>query len=226
MASDTLNTIQQKIATIIDQNTTVPTPGGTAWEVRRNYINRAIEEWGHAYDWDALRRTTYLSVTGDATATVSLPGDFREMSSFPVNYSSGVANGEQWPEIQPQEITQHDITTKYFYILGNRGDGFNLIWNPGSLSSGASVFIQYYAYPTSLASPASMSPVPDPEYLVDRAVAYIYEMRNDGRFQEVEAKAREKLLLMIDDENVKSKAYRNRVETPEKLYYGFRLGRD
>ena len=223
--ADTLSTIQTKIAVLVDQTTTAPTAGNAEWELRRTFINRAIEEWGQAYNWDAMRRISYLSVSGGAS--IALPGDFRKTAGFPVLYTDGaVTTGEQWPEIQPNEASGKSSTEKFYYILGNRGEGFTMIWNPGTLTSGASLLLQYYSFPTSLSTTTSVAPVYDPEYLVDRTVAYIFEMRNDGRFQEVEAKARERLLLMIDNENEKSRAYRNRVETPEKLYYNFRIGRD
>ena len=200
--------------------------GGAEWNLRLKYINRAYEEWANAYEWEALRQTQYLSITGVSQASITLAGNFHKMAAYPLNYSGGVSGGEEWPEIQPNERKLYSDTDNYFYILGNRGAGHTMIWNPGTLASGASIFIQYYSFPSSLASPADIPVISDPEFLVERAIAYVFESRSDARFQEIEAKAREKLLLAIDNENTKSKAYKNTIETPERLYFSFRLGRD
>lgn len=221
---DTLTTLQQNIAITVDQSTDTPTIGGAEWELRRFYINRALKEWSEAYNWESLRRTTWLSTPQGST--VSLPADFKKMAAYPVLYSPQYTSGQQWPEIQPNEIMQHDSTEQYFYVLGNFAEGKSMIWNPGTLASGSSLFIQYYSVATSLASPGSISQCPDPEFIIDKAIALLYQSRNDQRFQLMETKARERLLQMIDNENEKSRAYTNRIETPERLYYGFRVGRD
>lgn len=222
MAYDT-NEIQARVASLVDQSTTPPTAGGAEWNLRLKYINRAYEEWANAYEWEALRQTQYSTVT--ASASISLPGNFHKMAAFPLLYN-GVTGGEEWPEIQPNEKKLYSDTDKYFYLLGNRGNGFTMVWNPGTLASGASLFIQYYSFPSSLASPADVPVIPDPEFLVERSIAYVFESRSDARFQEIEAKAREKLLLMVDNENAKARTYKNTIETPERLYFGFRFGRD
>lgn len=225
MAYD-VSEIQRRMAFTLDQSATAPTTGGSEWNVRLGAINRALEEWGHAYDWSGLKQGVFISITGVSQASISLPANFKKMVGFPVLFTGGVQGGQSWPQIESHEKPLYDSTQDYFFLLGSRGQGHTMIWNPGTLASGASLYLEYYSFPSSLASPADLTPVYDPEYLVDRATAYILEARSDGRFQEIEDKAREKLLLMVDNENAKSKAYKNRVETPEKLYYGFRIGRD
>ncbi len=221
----TLDNIQTKMAATLDQSTTTPTQGGSEWNVRKEFINRAVEEWSNAYDWEALKQNSFITVTGVSQASLTLPTSFRKMAAFPLNYSYGIEGGKPWEEIQSSEIKLRSLTDSYFYVLGNRGDGFTMIWNPGTLASGASLFIQYFSFPTSLVSPADVSDISDPEYLVDRAIAYVLEARSDARFQEVEQKAREKLLLMVDNDNVKGESYDNTVKTPERLI-NFRIGRD
>ncbi len=222
--ADTLTTLQQKIATRVDQTTTTPTVAGNEWEWRRSFINQAIEEWNNAYDWEVLRKVEFLTLTSSAQVTISLPSAYKKTAAYPINYSTGIDGGEQWPEIQPNEIKLHATTDNYYYVLGTRGS-FNMIWN-GSIPSGASIQIQYWSYPTSLVSPNDSVIVGDPDFIVDRVSAFIFESRNDGRFQQLEAKAREKLLLMVDNDNFKGAAYVNKIQTPENLYHDFRLGRD
>ena len=219
----TLYDIQSRIAATVDQTVTPPSAGSAEWELRRSFINRAIEEWGQAYDWDTSRRTEFLNITSGPT--VALPMDFKKMSGFPLLFGD-VAEGEGWPEIQEHEAKRYTVSDHYYYINGDRANGYFMMWHPATLSSGASLMIQFYSFPTSLASPASMSVIGDPEFVVDRSIAYIFQSRNDARFQQFEAQAREKLLLMIDTDNERSRAYRSRVETPERAYHDFRLGRD
>lgn len=223
MAYD-LTEIQTRMAYTLDQSTSPPTAGGNEWNLRMGFVNRAYEEWSGAYEWEVLRTPYWAGITGVSQASVTLPTGFRKMASFPLNYSTGVTGGEQWPEILPHETKLYDTSDDYFYILGYRGS-FTMVWNPGTLASGASLYLEYYKYPTSLASPADVPVIQDIEFLVDRAIAYVFETRSDARFQEVEAKARDKLLQLIDNENTRSKMYENAIITPERKQ-SFRFGRD
>jgi hypothetical protein len=101
-----------------------------------------------------------------------------------------------------------------------------MVLNPTDQASGASLYIEYYAYPNGVSLSTDTLVIPDPEFLVDRAMAYILQSRNDARFQQFEAQAREKLLLQIDNENEKSMAYRDKISCPEEKYFQFRIGRD
>jgi hypothetical protein len=167
-------------------------------------------------------------VIGDSQGSLTMPVDFRKMARMPVYYSGGVAGGEEWSEIIPDEIGMHRSSGKYFYMLGNRGDGNTMVWNPATMASGASVMITYFSFPTSLISPADSVPLENPEFLINRTIAYIFEARSDSRFQGFEARARENLLGMVDNQNDKSRAFgeNNNVKTREEKYWGFRIGRD
>jgi hypothetical protein len=122
----------------------------------------------------------------------------------------------------------YDSTDKFFYILGNRGDGQTMIWNPATIASGASMMITYFAFPTSLTSPANIPPMENPEFIINRTIAYIFEARSDARFQGFESRARENLLQQIDNQNDKGAAFmqNKNVKTQEQKYYNFRIGRD
>ncbi len=226
--SSTLNSIQSDIASVVDQSTTVPTQGGDEWNLRKSWINRAIEEFGHAYDWEALRKTLWVSVTGVSQGSLTMPLNLRKMARPPLYYSSGVVGGEEWSEILPEEIGIRNSTDKFFYMLGDRGNGKTMIWNPATIASGASLMITYFAFPTSLSSPADVLFLENPEFIVNRTIAYIFEARSDSRFQGFEVRARENLLSMIDNQNDKSRAFGENanVKTREERYWGFRVGRD
>ncbi len=216
------------MAAVVDQSVTPPTAGGSESELRKSWVNRAIQEFGEAYDWESLRKVKWLSVTGVSQGSLTMPADFRKMARMPVYHSGGVSGGEEWSEIIPDEIGIYHSTDKYFYMLGDRGNGNTMIWNPATIASGASIMITYFAFPTSVVSPADIIPLENPEFLVNRTIAYIFEARSDSRFQGFEARARENLLGMVDNQNDKSRAFgeNDNVKTREEKYWGFRVGRD
>lgn len=223
--------IQSRIASLVDQTVDTPTAGGAEWNLRLKYVNRAIEEWGQAFDWESLRRTYWPSVTGVSQASISLPTDFRKMAGFPRYHSGGVSGGEEWNEVKPEEIGLYVSSDKYFYVLGNRAEGHTMVWNPGTMTSGASLVISYYSFATSLSSPANTIVMADPEFIVHRVAAYIFESRSDARFQETETKARETLLQMIENDQVAKYASYGagtdkNVQTDDRLFHSFRIGRD
>lgn len=224
----TLNDVQINVAAVVDQSVTPPTAGGSESELRKSWINRAIQEFGEAYDWESFRKIKWLGVTGVSQGSLTMPADFRKMARMPVYYSSGVAGGEEWSEIIPDEIGMYHSTDKYLYMLGDRGNGHTMIWNPATIASGASIMITYFAFPTSVVSPADIIPLANPEFLVNRTIAYIFEARSDSRFQGFEARARENLLGMIDNLNDKSRAFgvNKFVGVTINKQLNFRVGRD
>lgn len=79
----------------------------------------------------------------------------------------------------------------------------------------------------SLASPANIAEIPNPDYLVKRAVAYLWEAREDARFVQAKQDAEIILRNMIEYENVFSEASTNsRVQTVEESKFNFRIGKN
>ncbi len=216
-----------QIAATVNQEATAPSEGSSEWSLWLQYINRAYQEWAEANDWEALRKFYYPVITGMSLASVSLPFDFRKMAASPVVYGD-TEMGTEYPEVIPEQQGVYGLNDKFFKTIGNHSDGFTAVLNPGTLASGASILFQYYSVPTSLASNAQVPVSSDPQYLVDRTVAYIFEARSDPRFQLEENKARERLLTMIENTNAakfSSYAGPNFVSSPERKM-GFRIGRD
>lgn len=217
-----------QIASTVNQEATAPTSGGTEYNLWLQYMNRAFYEWAEASDWEVLRKRYYPAITDVGQATISLPFDFKKLAAAPIYYGTGFSGGEAWPENLPEEEKDFDVTSKFFTVRGDPTNGWSLLWNPATLASGASIRIEYFSTPTSLASPGEFPIVQDPSYLVDRTIAFIFESRSDSRFQEMESKAREKLLLMIDNQNTaKFSSYANPNYVGSTLRRsGFRVGRD
>lgn len=228
MARLTVSQIMVSIAASVNQEATEPTVGGDEWDLWLEFINRAVNEWAEATQWEDLRKAFRPTVSGLTQATIVLPTDFRTLARSPILHGTSRDSNKEWPEILPEQRFLYDSTDDYFEVKGNIDNGFNLIWNPGTLSSGASITIEYFSTPTSLASPAQIPIVPDSQFLVDRTVAYVWEVRSDPRFQQQETKARDRLLLMIENHNLdkySSFAGANPVMTSARRQ-GFRIGRD
>ena len=222
--ANTLNEIQNRISALLDQEHS-PTVGDDEWNLRLQYINTAQAEWEQLYDWQVLY-TEYNTATSTASgnASISLPTDFRKIASYPK------IAGEEFSEVRPQERSQKQSSDKYFYLMGNENSGYTMVANDGSglLTSGASIYISYYATANSLASPADVSPVPDINYLVHKALAQRLFSADDPRYSISTAEAEKALARMLEREAVHSEAANDysRIRTVEETRYGFRIGRN
>jgi len=229
MARLSIQEIMQSVGSLVNQEPTMPTAGGSEYNLWLEFINRATREWSEANDWEVLKKTYFPGVTGVSMATVSLPQDYKKMATSPKLWVDSLEEGEDFAEIPEDTAGLYQSTDKYVYETGDISSGFSLVFHPGTLASGASLQIVYYSTPTSLASPAQVPLVTDSEFLIDRTIAYIFEGRSDSRFQEQEVKARDRLMQMVENANLsKYNSYSNPqyvMTAPEKKQ-GFRIGRD
>ncbi len=231
MARLTVTQIMTQIAATVNQEATAPSTGSAEYALWLAYLNRAYSEWAEAYDWEILRKSFFPSVTGTSLASVSLPLDYRKMAKAAIIRFYGDTDEttrQQFPEITPEQESLYKVTDKYFKIVGDFSNGITAVFHPGTLASGVSLEFQYFSTPTSLASPAEVPLLQDPQFLVDRTIGFIFEARSDPRFQQEETKARERLLTMVDNANdakFGSFAGPNNLITTERKI-GFRLGRD
>lgn len=224
----TVSTIMQKISTTVNQDSDAPATGGDEYNLWLAFINRALEEWAAAHDWESLRKTYFPTITGLSQASISMPLDFRKLAASPRLHTSDETSITEFPEVLPEQRGLYTSTDKYLTVLGNLNGGFNLVFHPATLASGASLELQYYSMPTALASPAEVPFIDDPQFLVDRTIAYIFESRSDSRFQLEEVKARERLLNMVENSDAAkyvSQAGANPVLTTIQKQ-NFRIGRD
>jgi len=223
----TVDQIMQRVATTVNQESTSPTAGSDEYNLWLDYINRGIQEWSESNDWESMRYNFWPQTTGSSGATVTMPQDFRKLGGEVLIYDNG-QYPTQFPEILDEQETLYSPTEKYITLTGDVNRGYSLVFHPATMASGVSLKVPYYAMPTSLASPAQVAPVDDSLFLVDRTIAYILESRSDARFQLEENKARERLLVMIENANLakyNSYAGPNQIIGPERKQ-GFRLGRD
>jgi len=225
----TVSQLMTKIAATVNQEATAPTTGGSEYNLWLEYLNRAVQEWAEVSDWEALRKTFYPSITGTSQVTVTLPLDYRKLAAVPrLYFETSDEDGVEYPVALREERGMYTLTDKYIQEGGNISTGYFFSFHPGTLASGASIEIQYFSMPTSLASPSDVPVITDSQFLVDRTVAYIFEARSDPRFQQEETKARDRLLQMIENADLaKFSSYSNTNPVPSTIRkLGFRIGRD
>lgn len=222
----TLDDIQSKVAAVLDQNEDTADISSADYSLRRTYINMAQREWAETYDWRSLYRESNLSVsTSTGNASVALPADFRKLAQMPRITYDGVTT-ENFPEIRPQDKHMYNSTDLYVYVLGDQNTGHIMFVNAGTLSSGASISLPYYRSPASLVSPANVAMCPNPEYLVQRTLAYIWESQADERFPQAKQEADKILQNMLGYEQTYGEGYKDRVWTTErKDFNSFRWGK-
>jgi len=216
--------LEKRINAVVAQDPDAPTDAGDDWNLYLKYLNMSQQEWQEAYAWPSLyKEVNTLTSQSTGLASVSLPSDFRRLDGY-LNIADGIDTCE-YPQIDPQKRTQYGDSDKYFYILGYPG-AYTMVVNPASHGSGASISYSYWANAGTLASPADVSMCPDPSYLVQRSVAYLWEARDDGRFPQAKAEAEKILQRMLEFEVTKGHSYDDGVQTVEESKWGFRLGRD
>ena len=212
--------IQALIANELDQSATAPTQGGTDWNIRLGAINRAQNDWAESNEWDALKVVfNGLISTATGNASLALPANFRKIDSYPLigSYSYNV--------VDPSKNALYTDSDKFVNILGNDRDD-NVMYIHSSLDSGASVQFTYWSSPQSLASASNLSACPDPTFLVQRALYYLYKGREDGRFPEAKVESDRILARMIENENSRGLADNRRGISNWLDEGGFRIGRD
>jgi len=222
----TLEDLQKTISSLLEAETVAPVPGSEDWELRRNLINSAQNDWARARDWDVLYKEINTRVSqSTGNATISMPSNFRKLAGYPKIVKDGVTTYE-YPVIDPQTRSQYNDEEKFVYVLGSEADGFNMIVHPPSLISGASIFYSYYATPSSLATQTDTVACPDPNYLVYATLTRLLGLDEDGRADLMRLEAERILLKMEEQQNIKGQGFWDRVKTSEEVRHTFRWGRD
>lgn len=228
MAKISVDLCQSKIGAIVDQDQNTANISSGDYALRLTYMNMALSEWQESNNWQSLYTEYNARVsTSTGNASIVLPSDFRKLASFPAITWDGTTTN-LFPETRPQEASRYLDTDKRIEILGNNQDNLTLRVYGVTLVSGASVKVPYYMSAQSLASPADIAEIPNPEYLVKRTIAYLWESREDGRFTEMKQEAERILAQMIDYENVFSEASTDdRIHTVDEMRFGdFSWGKD
>lgn len=202
MANISVDELQSRIAALTDQDPATSNISSDEYALRLRFLNMAQQEWAELTDWQVLyKEYNTLTSTSSGNASIALPADFRKLASYPVITYDGSETSE-FPEIRPQESGRYTDTDKRIYVLGNPSDSYTMVVDGTDLASGASIKIPYYSSPVSLASPTNLSACPNPEFLVQRAVSYWWQAREDTRFITAKQEADMILRNMLEYETV------------------------
>jgi len=228
MARKTVTDVLKQIASTVNQSSTAPTVDSDEYNLWLQYMNRSQDEWAEAFNWESLRKHYWPTVTGLSLASLSLPEYFDTLAAPIKIFGGGYSTPRIYSRILEEDAEMYEDTDLYVTLTGDIASGKTMVFNPPTLASGASVYIQYFAMPSTLSGASQYISMDDTQFMVDRTIAYIFESRSDPRFQIEETKAREKLLAMVEGANeAKYSSYAATSYVPSTLgRASFRVGRD
>lgn len=218
--------IQTAIAVEIDQSSSAPAITSDDYAVRRTLINRSLKDWTETTDWDILfAELNSRTSVGSSLVTIAMPTDYRKLAGFPRITVDGT-NTYEYPEIDPATKGQYLPNDRYIYFLKS-GATINMILNPPSIVSGASLYIPYYRGAGSLASPVDIAIIPDDTFLVQRTLYYLYKATEDARFVDAGQQADLILQRLLENETAHGRAWQeDRSKTWLETKFNFRIGRN
>lgn len=191
-----------QVAATVNQEATSPSVGGDEFNLWLEYLNMSQTEWSQAHEWESTRKFYYPGITGVSLASISLPEDFKMMAAPSKLYIGEKTTPYEYSQIVPENEQIYVNTDLYFKLVGNPTDGFSMVLNPGTLASGASFIVQYFSTPTALSTTTQYLPMADPVFAVEKTISYIFRSRSDPRFQVIDQSANDRLVRMLENENV------------------------
>lgn len=228
----TLQDLQNRINTLVNNDSDTPTTTDDEWTIRLNLINQSIGKWETSdVFWDELW-TTYthaatISVATTYTLTMTdlryLGGQVRLILSGQTTYI---------PVISPEEYQGYQGEARVAYITGNVSAGWtlNLGWTPavGDGTYGSTIKLDYFKYATRFTSSSLTTDKPemtDPNYIIYdvAAVKSLLESKNNqfSIFSTEAQKALDNMRLIND-----MKPYNNSdsVKDGDAIVFGSILG--
>jgi hypothetical protein len=204
--STTLQEILQGVGAYIDQDTTLPT--GTELNVRTSFANRALRDWADAYDWKALRKPGTFTVSLSGTSA-ALPVDFFRLSSPIYDLSQPVSKDREYIEIDSTKRFKRQSADKVVWTGGNSLSG-NYLGSFGFVN-GFTPSYDYQSLPTSMATLSDVCVCPNPNFIIQKTIAYTLEARSDSRFPAAKEDANLELRKLIEAEDTPPGSQDNRI---------------
>ncbi len=213
--------LQSQMAVELDRTVTAPAITSSDYLARRAVLDRANRDWAESYEWRSLLKVhNGLISTSTGNASYVLPADLKKIDS-PVSVG-GLTS--RLLIVNPTDNGKYLDSDNFVNVLGGENSG-QVMYIHASLSSGTSIQFTYFSQVTALSTTTSVSPCPDPSFLVQRALYYIYKAKEDGRFPEAKAESDRVLARMIENENSLGKGYVDRTFQVSTAG-GFRIGID
>ena len=194
----TLEEILQRIGSYVDQDSATPT--STDLTIRTQFVNLAYEEWAMAYDWNELRTRYEFTTTQASQMTISLPTDFKKLSTPLYYWESANLMPREYQLVPQKDAFTRPYSDEFVYIQGDRTNGYNLV-APKGFPSGASLTLEYQKMPTSLATLSDQPIMASPNFLIQRGIAYVLESRGDTRFPTAKADSERIIANLVEHQN-------------------------
>lgn len=229
MKKSTLQTLQDDIHVLYEtSDVETPTEGDDDWNLRTALLRIFIEEWEQADMWSEL--TTNLSDAADGTKTTTdgteqyaTPTNFAfVMGNVTVTHTDGVKEKFKFIPIRNVQLYEDDLTTKYFFVSGNKKSGYYINFRNGSYGTGDTIEYQYYAdatYPVEDTDSIEMS---IPLFVVKKVVSKLHEADGEGsRASKMDTEANGLLSQMIAINNGTPWNQSDRVQEGDQSTSGF-----
>jgi len=183
---------------------------------RVNFADQAVKDAASIYRFKEFETIYYPSTS--SLMSISLPSNFRELSSSPIEMNSS-GTYKAFPQVRLEEIGENTNSNNDFcYLLGNDMEGHTLVFN--GLTANATLSLQYQRYPSGMATLTDICELPDPEYVKQKVISYVLQSRSDDRFPQIEADAQRRLQNMVGRQMVQPKGGVNRTPTNQKFVMG------
>lgn len=228
----TLQQIQDRINTLVNDDNDTPATTDDEWETRLNLINQAIDKWSFSDTlWDELWTTyTHASTLSTATTYAMTMTDLRFPGGQLRLIKSGVTT--YIPIISPEEYQGYAGEAQVAYITGNQTAGWtlNLGWTPTSSDSvyGATIKLDYYKYATryTTASLTSVKPeMSDPNYIIyDVAATKALLDSNNNMYSVFSTEAQACMTNMRITNDIKPSNNADRVVDADAVVYSALMG--
>jgi len=210
----TLQDILYSVNSFLDLEYALPT--GEELATRVNFADQAVKDAASIYRFKEFETIYYPSTS--SLMSISLPSNFRELSSSPIEMNSS-GTYKAFPQVRLEEIGENTNSNNDFcYLLGNDMEGHTLVFN--GLTANATLSLQYQRYPSGMATLTDICELPDPEYVKQKVISYVLQSRSDDRFPQIEADAQRRLQNMVGRQMVQPKGGVNRTPTNQKFVMG------
>lgn len=217
MLSLTKDQIFRRVAAAVNGEATAPTTTETDYGAWTEYLEEANQEWPLAYDF-RVNEKTYQATAPASGTSLPAPNDVIKLLGFPE------VDGSQYVQINAEDEAIH---SNYFILKGNSRDGFYFKTSPlrGTGATFVTASVRYLATPTALATGSSVSPCPEPNFLVKRLTAKVLKQRGDSAFTLYDDEADLILARMIEQEVVQFTQFDHRTKSTFSTT-GFTVGED
>lgn len=183
-----------------------PNSSDDEYTIFTRLANEGINRWAN-YDatfWKELYQTAQLEGDGDLviTATTSeyqAPDNMKKAGGYLRLYDSNNVTQSRIKIVEPQDAQFRGDSNRYCYFIGDPNNGFTLIVNGlTDADTGRNMDYVYYKKPTlfTLAGRTDVTEVPQPYFLVHRALANRFRGSRNPYYQSAKNDAEDVLKTM------------------------------